>query len=160
MSWRAKKKKLSITSRPELWWENIKKNIYFVFSPFCAERNFFFRRTTVLALKQKRPPHNLNNDKIQRYACKLHIDYGAHKRLQKINAESHSNIKICIFSHPRQWLYAVGLLLLGIRSIMRFYCFISSLRPPFLLLGCKNHIITKKFKITSNIFNCQAAGSS
>jgi hypothetical protein len=31
------------------------------------------------------------NDKIQRYACKLHIDYGAHKRLQKINAESHSN---------------------------------------------------------------------
>jgi len=55
----------------------------------------------VLALKQKRPPHNLKNDKIQKYDCELLIDYGAHKRLQKINVESHSHLKICIFSHPR-----------------------------------------------------------
>jgi hypothetical protein len=74
-----------------------KKYIYFVFSPFCVKHNFFSRRTTILALKQKRSPHNLKNDKIQIYACKLHIDYGAHKRLQKINAKSHFNFKICFF---------------------------------------------------------------
>jgi hypothetical protein len=28
-------------------------------------------------MEEKRPPHNLKNDKIQRYACNLHIDYGA-----------------------------------------------------------------------------------
>jgi hypothetical protein len=39
--------------------------------------------------------------------------------------------------------YTLGPPVLGGCNIMRFYCFISSLRPPFLLLGCKNHIIVK-----------------
>ncbi len=43
----------------------------------------------------------------------------SHWFIQKINAKSHSNIKICIFSHPKQWLYVVGLPHLGGRSIMR-----------------------------------------